>query len=76
MLGPAGLGYVNASKGEKPALRAFLSRHHEAAWFAAIAASGQKHGQKCSTQCSIFQNFHVDLRVATRNTSQTDKCKA
>lgn len=42
-LGPAGLGYVNASKGEKPAIRAFLSRHHEGAWFAAIADSGQKH---------------------------------
>lgn len=36
-------GYANASKGEKPAIRAFLERHHAGAWFAAIADSGQKH---------------------------------
>jgi hypothetical protein len=41
--GPAGIGYINASKGEKPAIRAFLARQHEATWFAAIADSGQKH---------------------------------
>lgn len=41
--GPAGLGYINASKGDKPAIRAFLARQHESTWFAAIADSGQKH---------------------------------
>lgn len=41
--GPAGLGYVNASKGEKPAIRAFLAHEHAGTWFAAIADSGQKH---------------------------------
>jgi hypothetical protein len=41
--GPAGLGYVNASKGEKPLIREFLQREHAANWFAAIADSGQKH---------------------------------
>lgn len=35
--------YFNASKGEKPAIRAFLERRHRSAWFAAIADSGQKH---------------------------------
>jgi hypothetical protein len=34
--------YFNASKGEKPAILAFLRRHHRH-WFAAIADSGQKH---------------------------------
>lgn len=41
--GPAGLGYINASKGEKPAIREFLAREHRGIWFAAIADSGQKH---------------------------------
>lgn len=41
--GPPGLGYVNASKGEKPLQREFLAREHEGPWFAAIADSGQKH---------------------------------
>lgn len=36
-------GYLNASKGEKPLVRAFLERRHEGTWFAAIADSGQKH---------------------------------
>ncbi len=36
-------GYFNASKGEKPMIRAFLEREHSAPWFAAIADSGQKH---------------------------------
>lgn len=36
-------GYLNASKGEKPAIRSFLERDHEGVWFAAIADSGQKH---------------------------------
>lgn len=36
-------GYANASKGEKPLIRDFLSRKHRGAWFAAIADSGQKH---------------------------------
>lgn len=36
-------GYINASKGEKPAIRAFLERDHGGPWFAAIADSGQKH---------------------------------
>jgi len=36
-------GYTNASKGEKPKIREFLSRFHVGAWFAAIADSGQKH---------------------------------
>jgi hypothetical protein len=35
--------YENASKGEKPRIRAFLAREHHLAWFAAIADSGQKH---------------------------------
>lgn len=35
--------YVNASKGEKPAIREFLAREHRGQWFAAIADSGQKH---------------------------------
>jgi hypothetical protein len=38
-----GIGYQNASKGEKPLLREFLAREHAAPWFAAIADSGQKH---------------------------------
>src|SRR5690606_6674777 len=41
--GPAGLGYVNASKGEKAYVRDFLRREHRAIWFAALADSGQKH---------------------------------
>jgi hypothetical protein len=36
-------GYANASKGEKPLIREFLSREHSAPWFAALADSGQKH---------------------------------
>jgi len=36
-------GYFNASKGEKPLLRAFLGREHSAPWFCAVADSGQKH---------------------------------
>jgi hypothetical protein len=36
-------GYVTASKGEKPVIRAFLEREHASPWFAAIADSGQKH---------------------------------
>jgi flagellar biosynthesis regulator FlaF len=36
-------GYVNASKGEKPAIREFLRREHVGMWFAGIADSGQKH---------------------------------
>lgn len=36
-------GYVNASKGEKPAVLEFLRRRHTGLWFAAIADSGQKH---------------------------------
>lgn len=38
-----GLGYANASKGEKPRIREFLARDHAGQWFAAIADSGQKH---------------------------------
>ncbi len=41
--GPAELGYVNASKGEKPLIREFLRREHAMNWFAALADSGQKH---------------------------------
>lgn len=41
--GPSGLGYVNASKGEKPLLREFIERDHTGNWFAAIGESGQKH---------------------------------
>lgn len=37
------LGYANASKGEKSAIREFLARDHRSPWFAAIADSGQKH---------------------------------
>ena len=35
--------YVNASKGEKPAVLAFLRRTKSGPWFGAIADSGQKH---------------------------------
>lgn len=35
--------YANASKGQKPLIRAFIERRHEGPWFAAIADSGQKH---------------------------------
>jgi hypothetical protein len=35
--------YVNASKGEKSAIRQFLSSSHRGPWFAAIADSGKKH---------------------------------
>lgn len=38
-----GIGYSNASKGEKPTILTFLSREHTGEWFAAIADSGQKH---------------------------------
>lgn len=38
-----GATYVNASKGEKPAILAFLRRRKTGQWFAAIAESGQKH---------------------------------
>lgn len=36
-------GYQNCSKGEKPAMRAFLEREHAATWFAALGDSGQRH---------------------------------
>lgn len=36
-------GYANASKGQKPLIRAFVERDHQGPWFAAIADSGQKH---------------------------------
>ena len=36
-------GYSNASKGEKPAILAFLRTRHTSPWFAAVADSGQKH---------------------------------
>lgn len=35
--------YANASKGQKPLIRAFIERRHIGPWFAAIADSGQKH---------------------------------
>lgn len=35
--------YANASKGEKPAILAFLQGDKSGPWFAAIADSGQKH---------------------------------
>lgn len=35
--------YVNASKGEKPVILAWLRQPHAGTWFAAIADSGQKH---------------------------------
>lgn len=35
--------YLNASKGEKPAILRFLRAPHGGLWFAAIADSGQKH---------------------------------
>lgn len=35
--------YLNASKGEKPAILSFLRREKCGAWFAAIADTGQKH---------------------------------
>lgn len=35
--------YQNASKGEKPLIRAWLRAPHTGLWFAAIADSGQKH---------------------------------
>lgn len=35
--------YQNASKGEKPLIRAWLRAPHQGLWFAAIADSGQKH---------------------------------
>lgn len=37
------LGYGNASKAEKPAIREFLNRDHVGWWCLAIAVSGQKH---------------------------------
>lgn len=36
-------GYFNASKGEKPLIRAFIEREHVAPWFLSVAESGQKH---------------------------------
>lgn len=36
-------GYWNASKGEKPVIRAFLARRKVGPWFCAVADSGQKH---------------------------------
>jgi hypothetical protein len=41
--GTSAIGYCNASKGQKPLIRAFIERQHPAPWFAAIAESGQKH---------------------------------
>lgn len=41
--GPPGLGYINASKSDKPSIRAFLARQHGDHWSAAIADSGQRH---------------------------------
>jgi len=38
-----GVGYSNASKGEKPKIRAFMEREHAGNWFAAIADIGQRH---------------------------------
>lgn len=38
-----GIGYANASKGEKTRIREFLAREHRGPWFAALADSGQKH---------------------------------
>lgn len=35
--------YGNCSKGEKPAIRAFLEREHAGPWFAAIGDTGQLH---------------------------------
>lgn len=37
------VGYVNASKGEKPIILSWLRRPHVGPWFAAIADSGQIH---------------------------------
>lgn len=36
-------GYANASKGEKPLMRAFLERDHAGHWFAGIGDTGQLH---------------------------------
>lgn len=33
----------NASKGEKPTVRAFLAEQHEPPWFCGVIDSGQKH---------------------------------
>lgn len=38
-----GREYLRLNKGDKPAMRAFLRRHHDTEWFAAIADSGKKH---------------------------------
>ena len=38
-----GVEYLKLNKGDKPAMRAFLRRHHDTQWFAAIADSGKKH---------------------------------
>lgn len=35
--------YWNATKGEKPAIRAAITRHKRAPWFISVADSGQKH---------------------------------
>lgn len=37
-----GEGYIAPNKGNKPAMLAFLRKHHAGAWFAAIADSGKK----------------------------------
>lgn len=36
-------GYANAAPGDRAMVRAFLAREHAGPWFAALAASGQKH---------------------------------
>jgi hypothetical protein len=38
-----GSSHVRVNKGQKPAIRDFIRRTHEAPWFAAIADSGKKH---------------------------------
>lgn len=38
-----GSEYLKLNKGDKPAMRAFLRRHHDTCWFVAIADSGKKH---------------------------------
>jgi hypothetical protein len=35
--------HLKLNKGDKPAMRAFLRRRHDAPWFAGIADSGKKH---------------------------------
>lgn len=41
--GPARLGYINASKSEKPTIRAFLERDHAGTWTCSVADNGQLH---------------------------------